>query len=84
MTEDIVDIVKWRTVMPLGDIDAHTLEIACAAYYDHGLDIGQYNWHQLVEREDGRIPIWREKMRAALTAIELKDVPWEIYLDDRS
>ena len=51
------------------NIPDDVVEQACAAYWWHD-NPGVYTWDHLVKKADHRIPIWREKMRAALTAIQ--------------
>jgi hypothetical protein len=59
--------------MPLADIDPVILEDACRAWHDHGLFPGQDNWDRLVQEGDYRLPGFREKIQAAVTAINLSE-----------
>ena len=51
------------------DYVKEAVENACRAWYNAGIELGQYRWDKLVELDDHRITIWRRQMRAALDAI---------------
>ena len=78
----------WLPARSLSDpiIPDEIVERACAAYWWH-LSPGCLTWADLVEQADHRIPAWREKMRAALTAVncdEEQHVDGTSYSDERS
>lgn len=47
------------------------LEAACRAHHARGLAPGQATWDRLLAKNDDRILLWREQMRAAFEAEDL-------------